>query len=199
MVRHFLSPVVTKAVAGFVVGCALVLPARAHAQTHGAAARCRIRWRRARAGFRRRWPDRGQQRLPARSGGAHFDKANHAGWTRRSRRRRITSSCRPSRWASSVASLIGANSHKGFLVGGRAGYNFNFTDNLGIWPSPASPTTTRAAGAAGLQRPRPQPLRSRSSITRAARLRRHRPVLQPEVAGDGENSYGVTSTVGGWF
>ena len=33
MVRHFLSPVVTKAVAGLVVGCALVLPARAHAQT----------------------------------------------------------------------------------------------------------------------------------------------------------------------
>ena len=24
-------------------------------------------------------------------------------------------------------------SDKGFLVGGRAGFNFNFTDNVGIW------------------------------------------------------------------
>ena len=154
MVRHFLSPVVTKAVAAFVVGCALVLPARAHAQTHGAAARCRLRWRRARPGFRRH---QGQIAISGDALTRAFDKANHAGWIfERSARRGLLHHAGLSVGRGRSASAINDASDKGFLVGGRAGYNFNVTEQLGIWGRAGisyNHVSARHRGDRGLVRP----------------------------------------------
>jgi hypothetical protein len=126
MVRHFLSPVVTKAVAGFVVGCALLLlPAPGRAQTPaappssgGALAQ----------GF-------GEQGQIVISGDAtlFFNKVNQGGWAFQIRPA-ADYFILPSVTLGAVFGYgIESDDDKGFLVGGRAGYNLNLTENVSVW------------------------------------------------------------------
>jgi hypothetical protein len=79
MVRHFLSPVVTKAVAGLVVGCALsLLPARAGAQEPAPAPAPAPAAAPAGA-LGQGFGEQGQLVISG-DAAAHFDKANKAGW-----------------------------------------------------------------------------------------------------------------------
>ena len=162
MVRHFLSPVVTKAVAGFVVGCALVLPARAHAQTQApppAAAS-------GGGGLGQGFGEAGQIVISGDPGAlsASFVKVNHGGWTAA-----ITPAADyfvvPSVSVGVNATfLIGADSRKGFAIGGRAGYNLNVTENVGAWPVARHLVPARERSVRRLRRPAAEPP-FRSSIT----------------------------------
>ena len=193
MVRHFLSPVVSKAVVvASVVGCALlVLPERAQSQEPAAGGQ----------GF-------GAQGQIAVSGelGAGFDKVSHGGWT---------AAIKPAGDYFILPSVtaggffgftVGNASYQELLVGGRAGFNLNATPNLGAWPkvgvaydhakNPArNPMTTSAST-------------SSSYLTVDAPILYHivphlfvglGPYYYLKLSGDGNTAYGVHSLVGGWF
>jgi hypothetical protein len=103
----------------------------------------------------------------------------------------------------SVTALIGDNSHSGYGVAARAGYNLNFTDQLGIWPIVGIGYAHESTGSGA------------ASVSGSATVAHfYVPVLfhivprvfvglgpfyDLKIAGDGNNSYGVRSTVGGWF
>jgi hypothetical protein len=197
MVRHFLSPVVTKAVAGFVVGCALVLPARAHAQTPTAPPPAAAS---GGGGLGQGFGDTGQIVISGDPGAlsASFVKVNHGGWTAA-----VTPAADyfvvPSVSVGVNATfLIGADDRKGFAVGARAGYNLNVTENVGAWPllgisylhesGPFAGSATR--GQVYL------PILYHFAPRVFAGIG---PFYDVKLAGDGNNSYGVKSTVGGWF
>jgi len=198
MVRHFLSPVVTKAVAGLVVGCALVLPARARAQTEApppAAAS-------GGGGLGQGFGDAGQIAISGEAN-AFFSKTNHAGWTA-AISPALDYFIMPSiSVGGSVTALIGDNSHSGYGVFARAGYNLNVTEQLGAWPIVGIGYAHESSGSGA------------AAISGSATVAHfYVPVLYHivprvfvgigpfydlKVAGDGNSSYGVRSTVGGWF
>jgi hypothetical protein len=198
MMRHFLSPVVTKAVAGLVVGCALVLPARAHAQTQAPPPAAATGGGALGQGF----GDTGQIVISGEAN-AFFSKTNHAGWTA-AISPALDYFILPSiSLGGSITGLIGDNSHSGFGVTARAGYNLNVTEQLGAWPIIGIGYAHESSGSGAA-----------STSLSATLLHFYVPVLYHivprvfagigpfydlKVAGDGNNSYGVKSTVGGWF
>jgi len=198
MVRHLLSPVVTKAVAGLVVGCALlVLPARAHAQDAPAPAHV------ATSGALGQGFGETSQIVISGEANAFFRKTNHAGWTAA-----ITPALdyfiMPSvSVGGSVTALIGDHSHTGIGVAARAGYNLNLTENLGVWPIAGIGYAHESTGSGA------------TSVSASATVAHfYVPILYHiiphvfagigpfydlKVAGDGNSSYGVKTVVGGWF
>jgi hypothetical protein len=200
MVRHFLSPVVTKAVAGFVVGCALVLPARAHAQTPTAPPPAAAAS--GGGGLGQGFGDQGQIAISGEAN-AFFSKTNHAGWTAAISPALDYFIVPSVSVGGSVTALIGDNSHSGYGVTARAGYNLNVTEQLGIWPIAGIGYAHESSGSGA------------ASISGSATVAHfYVPVLfhivprvfvgigpfyDLKVAGDGNSSYGVRSTVGGWF
>ena len=157
MVRHFLSPVVTKAVAGLVVGCALsMLPARAGAQTPDGPAPPPAPASAPLGALGQGFGEQGQIVISG-DASVHFDKFNGGAGSSSSDPPRTTSSCRRSRWARSSASASIATRYKGVLVGG--GYSFNVTENISLWgraglsynriSSPTAPRMTVTNSATG--------------------------------------------------
>jgi len=190
MVRHFLSPVVTKAVAASVVGCALlVLPTQARAQDPAVAGPSGALGQ----GF-------GAQGQLVISGelNAGFSKTNHAGWT---------ASVQPAAdyfvvpsisIGAAVTLLIGAEDRKGFGIGGRAGYNLNVTEHVGAWPIVGISYAKETGPFEG----------SATYLNLYAPILYHivphlfagiGPFYNAKIAGTGEHNYGVRSVVGGWF
>jgi hypothetical protein len=123
MLRHSLSPVVTKAVAASVVGCALLfLPARAKAQDPAAAA----------GALGQGFGAQGQFVIDG-DASAHFDKVNRGGWIFEVRPA-VDYFVIPNVTVGAVVGFgIDSEKNKGVLVGGRAGFNFNFTEHVGFW------------------------------------------------------------------
>jgi len=190
MLRHFLSPVVSKAVvAASVVGCAfLVLPARAQAQD-------------AAAGGGALGQGFGAQGQLAISGDAvaHFDKFNKAGWIFEVRPAADYFVIPAVSLGAVVGFAIDNAKDKGVLVGARAGFNFNFTEHVSFWAR---------AGISYNHVSRPAPLTalSETDVNLALPILYH---FAPHVfAGlgpyynanlNGPDSYGFSSLVGGWF
>jgi hypothetical protein len=188
MVRHFLSPVVTKAVAALVVACALtVLPTPARAQDPAAAS----------GALGQGFGDKGQLVISGELTG-FFSKTNHAGWTAVIQPAADYFIMPSISVGGAVTLLIGAESRRGFGIGGRAGYNLNVNEHVGAWPvvgvSYAKETGPFAASAtvAHFYVPILYHVVPRVFIGLG-------PFYDLKIAGDGNNSYGVRSTVGGWF
>ena len=195
MVRHFLSPVVTKAVAGLVVGCALsMLPARAGAQTPTPAP--------APAGaLGQGFGEQGQIVISG-DASAHFDKFNGGGWIFEVRPA-ADYFIMPSVTLGAVVGFgIDSGENKGVLVGGRAGYSFNVTENLSLW------------GRAGLSYNRiSSPGIANMSVTNSATVvNLSLPIMYQIVPHlfaalspyynlnlSGNDSVGFASIIGGWF
>jgi hypothetical protein len=190
MTRHFLSPVVTKAVAALVFGCALSLfPTHARAQDPAAVGALG-------QGF-------GAQGQLAISGelAASFDKVNHEGWLfllQPSADYFVV----PSISAGLVASLaLGNNSLTRELIGARAGYNLNLTERLGVWGKLGVAYQHSSSGT-------PSVSTSSTYLTVDVPILYHiaphlfvgiGPYYYLKVAGDGNTGYGFHSLVGGWF
>jgi len=192
MVRHFLSPVVTKAVAASVVGCALLaVSARAQAQDTG-----------ANNALGQGFGAQGQIAISGETGVA-FDKVNHGGWTF-GIKPAGDYFILPSVSGGIVAGLIlGNNSYSEELVGARAGYNINVTPALGAWAKVgvAYDHTSSKLGNATVTN-------STTWLTVDVPITFHivphlfvglGPYYYLKVAGDGNTGYGVHSMVGGWF
>jgi len=126
MVRHFWSPVVTKAVAASVfLGALLAVPARANAQTPppGTA-----------GALGQGFGDKGQLVI-TNEALLGFDKVNHGIYTL-TVKPALDYFVVPSVSAGLVASYVqrtGGSKTEG--VGARVGFNLNVTENLGVWPS----------------------------------------------------------------
>jgi hypothetical protein len=185
MVRHFLSPVVTKAVAALVVGCALsLLPTQARAQDPGSAPG---------QGF----GGQGQLVISGELTGV-FSKTNHAGWTAAIQPAADYFVVPSISVGGAVTGLIGADSRRGFGIGARAGYNINVNDHLGAWP---------IVGVSYAKETGPFPGSATFGhvyIPILYHVVPHvfvglGPFYDLKIAGDGDHSYGVRSTVGGWF
>jgi hypothetical protein len=193
MVRH-LSPVVTKAVAVLVFGCALLaLPARANAQDAAAAGGGALG-----QGF----GDKGQLAISGELG-TSFDKVNHGGWTFLIKPAGDYFVIPSVSLGGFAALVLGNNSRTEEGVGVRAGYNLNVTPNIGVWPK-AGVAYDHASVASG------QTTVSTSTtwVTVDAPIMFHiiphlfvglGPYYYLKVAGDGNTGYGVHSLVGGWF
>ena len=200
MVRHFLSPVVTKAVAGLVVGCALsLLPARAGAQDPAPAPAAPS----APAGaLGQGFGEQGQIVISG-DAAAHFDKANRAGWIFEIRPA-ADYFILPSVTLGAVVGFgIDSDENKGFLVGGRAGYSFNVNENLSLW------------GRAGLSYNRitsPSTIPNMTVTNATTALNLSLPIMYHFVPHffaaispyynlnfSGNDSYGFASVIGGWF
>jgi hypothetical protein len=194
MVRHFLSPVVTKAVtASVVVGALLLVSARAQAQTPDSGANNALG-----QGF-------GAQGQIAISGdlGASFDKVNHGGW-----RFGITPAAdyflAPSISAGAVLGLVlGNDSYSEEIARARVGYNLNVTPMFGLWPKAgiAFDHTSTTVG-------------NTKSTTNTTWLTIDAPLMVNivphlfvgfgpyyylKIAGGGNTGFGAHSLVGGWF
>jgi hypothetical protein len=192
MVRHFLSPVVTKAVAASVVGCALlVLPAQARAQDPAPAAAPPPVPGTLGQGF----GEQGQVVITGELNTA-FDKVNDVGWVFR-----IQPAAdyffMPSISAGLVAALVfGNDSYKEQLIGARAGYNLNVTENLGAWAKAGVAYDHISGGF------------STTWLTLDLPIMYHivphvfvgvGPYYYLKIAGDGNTGYGFHSLVGAWF
>jgi hypothetical protein len=202
MLRPLLSPVVTKAVAGLVVGCALlIVPARAHAQEAAppppppAASS-------GGGGLGQGFGEAGQIAISGEAT-AFFSKTNHAGWTAAISPAADYFFMPSISVGGSVTALIGDNSHTGIGVAARAGYNLNFTEQLGVWPIAGIGYAHESSGSG-----------TTSSSISATMAHFYVPVLYHiiphvfvglgpfydlKIAGDSNSSYGVRTTVGGWF
>jgi hypothetical protein len=198
MVRHFLSPVVTKAVAGFVVGCALlVLPAMARAQTTTAppppppAA--------APAGALGQGFGEAGQLVISSEDFIGFAKVNHAGWSF-TVQPAIDYFLMPAVTIGGVAAYIQKNGgYKEELVGARAGFNLNVTENIGAWGKVGIAYDHASQGNFSS---------STTWITAYLPIMYHLmphlfigvgPYYNLKIAGDGDHGYGFSSLVGGWF
>ncbi len=197
--RHFLSPMVTKAVAGLVFGCALlVLPARADAQTAPPPAPAPT----GGGGLGQGFGDTGQIVISGEAT-AFFSKTNKAGWTAAISPALDYFVVPSVSIGGSVTALIGSDSRTGFGASGRAGYNLNVTENLGVWPIAAISYAHESSGSG-----------TTSMSNSATFLHIFAPVLYHivphvfaglgpfydlHISGVGNHSYGVRSTVGGWF
>jgi hypothetical protein len=195
MVRHFLSPVVTKAVAGLVVGCALlVLPAVARAQAPAAPG--------GGGGLGQGFGEAGQLVISGEDF-LGFAKENNAGW-RMTIQPSVDYFVVPNISVGGVgAFIVGNNSFREQLIGLRAGFNVNVTENLGAW--------ARVGVAYDHQTvPGTTPQRSISTtwLTAYVPITYHivphlfvglGPYYNLKVGGDGNTGYGVSSLIGGWF
>jgi hypothetical protein len=197
MKRHLLSVVTKAVVGGLVFGCALVLPARVHAQTQTQPPPAA-----GGGGLGQGFGEAGQIAISGELN-AFFSKTNHAGWTAA-----ITPALDyfilPSiSVGGAVTALIGDNSRTGIGVAARAGYNLNVTENLGAWPIAGIGYARESSGSGAA-----------SSTLAATFAHLYLPILYHfvphvfagigpfydlRIAGDGNSSYGVRSTVGGWF
>jgi hypothetical protein len=203
MLRHLLSPLVTKAVAGLVVGCALLaLPARARAQTEAAQAPPPP----ATSGGGALGQGFGEQGQIAISGemNAGFDKVNHAGWTLHIQPAGDYFIMPMISVGVTAALILGDQSYVEELIGGRGGFNLNVTENLGIWGkvgfaldhSSAKNTLNQAVS------------NTVTFLTLDVPITYHiiphvfvglGPYYYLKVSGTGNTGYGVHSFVGGWF
>jgi hypothetical protein len=192
MVRHLLSPVVTRAVAAVVFGCTLLLlPARASAQDAAASG--------ASNALGQGFGAQGQLVISSEMN-AGFRKTNHQGWVANIKPAADYFIVPSISVGAAIGVAIGDNSAKGFEVGARVGYNLNVTEHVGAWPI-VGIAYSHASASGGF-----------STSSTFANL--YVPVLYhviPHVfvgigpfydvhlAGDGNHSYGVRSIVGGWF
>ena len=197
MVRHFLSPVVTKAVAASVVGCALlILPTQARAQDPAPAATPAP----AMAGaLGQGFGEQGQFVISGEMN-AGFTKVNHGGWVLGVKPAADYFIVPNISIGAALGFAIGNDDAKGFEVGARAGYNLNVTENIGVWP------------IVGISYNKVTAANNFSSSSTYGNL--YLPILYHivphvfagigpfynlHIAGDGDHSYGFRSTVGGWF
>lgn len=195
MVRHFLSPVVTKAVAASVVGCALLfLPTQARAQDPAPAATP------APAGaLGQGFGEQGQFVISGEMN-AGFTKVNHAGWVLGVKPAADYFIVPSISIGAALGFAIGNDDAKGFEVGARAGYNLNVTENIGVWPivgvSYNKVTGANNSGFSSTYGNLYLPLLYHIVPHVFAGIG---PFYNLKIAGDGEHSYGFRSTVGGWF
>jgi len=201
MLRHFLSPVVTKAVAGLVVGCALsTLPARASAQDP-APAPAPPPASASSGALGQGFGEQGQIVISG-DASAHLDKFNGGGWIFEVRPA-VDYFIMPSVTLGAVVGFgIDSDENKGFLAGGRAGYSFNVTENLSLWgraglsynrissPGLANMTVTNSATALNLSLPIMYQIVPHLFAA-----------LSPyyNVNFSGGDSLGFASIIGGWF
>jgi hypothetical protein len=200
MVRHFLSPVVTKAVAGFVVGCALLaLPAGARAQDPASAAVSALG-----QGF----GSQGQLVLSADLsggppftglGGAHFDKTNGGGWNFEIRPAADYFIIPAVTLGAVVGFGMNGDETKGVLLGGRAGFNFNLNEHISFWARGGLSYSYVSVSGTSF---------SDTYLSGNLPILYHfvphlfvgiGPYYNLNVTGDGPNNYGFTTTIGGWF
>ena len=192
MLRHFLSPVVSKAVVvASVIGCALlVLPTRAHAQDASG------------GGLGQGFGAQGQIAI---SGdlGASFDKVNHGGW-----RFGITPAgdyfLLPSVSAGVVLGVVlGNGSYTEEIARARLGYNLNVTSMFGVWPKVGIAYDHASSGSGSAK-----VTTSTTWLTVDAPIMVHivphlfvgfGPYYYLKVAGDSNTGFGAHSVVGGWF
>ena len=190
MVRHPWSPLVTQALAGLVVGCALlVLPtvARAQAAPPGGGA------------LGQGFGDKGQLVISGEDFFG-FDKVNHAGW-RLTLKPAVDYFIMPAVTIGGFAALIKSNGDASeYQAGARAGFNLNVNEMIGVWPKVGIGYDYSKVGTG----------RSNSTtlITAYLPVMFHivphlffgiGPYYNLKIAGDGDNAYGFTSMVGGWF
>jgi len=204
MVRHFLSPVVTKAVAGLVVGCALsMLPARAGAQTPApepapppASA--------SSGALGQGFGEQGQIVI-SNEGFFGFDRVNRVGYDV-VLKPAVDYFIVPAISAGIVAAYVkttkgGDQTTTG--IGLRGGFNFNVTENIGVWGKlgilyqrDSVPTTVGTTSF------------STTWISAFVPVMYHivphlfvglAPYYNIKVAGDGNHNYGVSWLIGGWF
>ena len=193
--RHFLSPMVTKAVAGLVFGCALlVLPARADAQTAPPPAPAPT----GGGGLGQGFGDTGQIVISGEAQ-AFFSKTNKEGWTAAISPALDYFVVPSVSIGGSVTALIGNNSRVGFGASGRAGYNLNVTENLGVWGKVGVAYQHASVGNLSA---------STTWLTLFVPILYHlmphlyigaAPYYNLKVAGDGEHNYGFTYVIGGWL
>jgi len=196
MVRHLLSPVVTKAVAGLVVGCALlVLPARVHAQdTPPPAPAAHV----GAGGLGQGFGEQGQIVI-SNEGFFGFDKVNHESWSL-TLKPAADYFFMPAVSVGLVAAYVQANGdRKSEGIGARAGFNLNLTENIGVWPKAGVTYQHASVGAAsgsttwlGVFVPVTYHIIPHVFVALA-------PYYNVKVAGDGNHSYGVSWVLGAWF
>jgi hypothetical protein len=188
MVRH-LSPVVTKAVAALVFGCALLaLPARANAQTQPAPS----------GGLGQGFGDKGQLVISGEDF-LGFDKVNHAGWTL-TVKPALDYFLLPAISLGAVVTYIKQSGDaSAVLVSPRVGYNLNVTDNLGAWLKIGFAYEHSSVGNASS---------SATFLTAYLPIMFHivphlfvgiGPYYNLKVSGTANSGYGFSSLVGGWF
>jgi hypothetical protein len=204
MKRHFLSPVVTKAVAGFVVGCALlVLPARADAQTAPPPAPPPAPAPSGGGGLGQGFGDAGQFVISGEDF-LGFTKVNNEGW-RLVVQPAVDYFVIPSVSAGLVAAFIlTGTDDKEELIAARGGYNLNVTENLGAWPKvgiafdhhsfPGINNTTVSLSTTWITLNLPILYHILPHLFAGLG-----PFYNLKIAGDGNTGFGFSSVVGGWF
>jgi hypothetical protein len=200
MVRHFLSPVVTKAVAGFVVGCALsMLPARASAQAPAPApapAPASVSSGALGQGF-----GEAGQFVISNEGFFGFDRVNRLGYDlvlKPAADYFILPAISAGIVAAYVKSTKGGDTTT-TGVGVRGGFNFNVTENVGVWGKLGILYQHDSAGTASF---------STTWISAFVPVMYHivphlfvglAPYYNIKIAGDGSHNYGFSWLIGGWF
>jgi len=200
--RHSLSPMVTKAVAGLVVGCALlVLPARADAQTAPPPAPAPAPS--GGGGLGQGFGDAGQIVITGEDF-LGFTKVNNEGW-RFVVQPAVDYFVIPSVSAGLVAAFIlNGTDDKEELIGARGGYNLNVTENLGAWPKvgiafdhhsfPGINNTTVSFSTTWVTLNLPILYHILPHLFAGIG-----PFYNLKIAGDGNTGFGFNSVVGGWF
>ncbi|HEY7374409.1 MAG TPA: hypothetical protein VIF57_19755 [Polyangia bacterium] len=198
MLRHFMSPVVTKAVAASVVGCAmLVMSARAQAQDAAPA-----------GALGQGFGTPGQFVISTETAGGppfagfsgiHFDKANHGGWLFEIRPAADYFVIPNVTVGAVVGFAIDNAKNKGVEVGGRAGFNFNLNDHIGAWgrvginynhvstTGPSSSFTFLPVSAMIMYHPAPHFFLGLG------------PYYNVKLSGEANHNYGLATLIGGWF
>jgi hypothetical protein len=199
MVRHFLSPVVTKAVAGLVVGWALsMLPARAGAQAPEAPPPAPAPAGALGQGF----GEQGQIVI-SNEGFFGFDRVNRVGYDV-VLKPAVDYFIVPAISGGIVAAYAKSTKSAGpdvttTGVGLRGGFNFNVTENVGVWGKLGILYQHDSAGTASF---------STTWISAFVPVMYHivphlfvglAPYYNIKIAGDGNHNYGVSWLIGGWF
>jgi hypothetical protein len=202
MVRHFLSPVVTKAVAGLVVGCALsMLPARAGAQAPEAVPPPAPAS--APAGALGQGFGEAGQIVISNEGFFGFDRVNRVGYDV-VLKPSVDYFIMPAISGGLVAAYVKSTKGTGADVtttgfGLRGGFNFNVTENVGVWGKVGVLYQHDSAGMATF---------STTWISAFVPVMYHivphlfvglAPYYNIKIAGDGNHNYGVSWLIGGWF
>jgi hypothetical protein len=197
MMRHFLSPVVTKAVAASVVGCALLgLPTQARAQDPATAPPPA-----ASAGALGQGFGELGQIVISNEGFFGFDKTNNVGWGL-TLKPAADYFFMPAISAGLVAAYFKGSGDPGVTtvgIGGRAGFNLNLTENLGVWGKAGVTYQHSSVGNASA---------STTWFTVFVPVLYHlmphlfvgvAPYYNAKIAGTGDHNYGFSYVIGGWF
>jgi hypothetical protein len=198
MMRHFLSPVVTKAVAASVVGCALLgFSTQARAQDP-ATAPPPAPAAAAPGALGQGFGETGQIAI-SNEGFVGFDKTNNVGWGL-TLKPAADYFLMPAVSVGLVAAYAQGNGDaKAYAVGARAGYNLNLTENVGVWPKAGVAYQHNSVGNASF---------ATTWVTFFVPLLYHivphffvglAPYYNVKVAGDGNHNYGFSYVIGGWF